>query len=86
MPGHCGYADAQIAAVLTALQTRLDRGHWGDVAQPTALNASATRIAAASGLERGDAPFIRYTPDRMLRFRTRGSLMTALEDGRRSPP
>lgn len=67
VPGHCGYADAQIAAVLTALQTRLDRGHWGDVAQPTALNASATRIAAASGLERGDAPFIRYTPDRMLR-------------------
>ncbi|RCS62236.1 alpha/beta hydrolase family protein [Microbacterium sp. JB110] len=67
VPGHCGYADAQVAALLTALQTRLDTGRWGATTTAKALNASAERISADSGLDQGDDPFARYAPDRMLR-------------------
>ncbi|WP_261164321.1 S9 family peptidase [Microbacterium sp. Marseille-Q6965] len=66
-PGHCAYADAEIAAMVTALQERLDTGRWANVATPRALNASADAIAARDGLTRGDGSFVSYTPDAMLR-------------------
>lgn len=66
-PGHCDYADAEIAAMVTALQQRLDTGRWANVATPKALNASADRIAARDGLDRGDGAFVAFQPDGMLR-------------------
>lgn len=66
-PGHCDYADAEIAAVVSALQTRLDTGRWANVATPRALDASADRIAASSGLSRGGGEFARLIPAPMLR-------------------
>jgi pimeloyl-ACP methyl ester carboxylesterase len=65
-PGHCNYADAEVAAMVTALQERLDTGRWDNVAQPRALNARADEIAAASGLERGGS-FAQIKPGAMLR-------------------
>jgi pimeloyl-ACP methyl ester carboxylesterase len=65
-PGHCAYADAEVAAMVTALQERLDTGRWADVAQPRALNARADEIAEQSGLERGGS-FAQVQPGSMLR-------------------
>lgn len=66
-PGHCAYADAEIAAALTALDARLGTGRWGNVASARALDATADRIAAESGLDRGEGSFAHIHPDRMLR-------------------
>ncbi|WP_166997730.1 prolyl oligopeptidase family serine peptidase [Paramicrobacterium fandaimingii] len=66
-PGHCSYSDAEVAAALTALETRLETGRWANVATSRALNASADRIARASGLDRGEGSFASFHPDRMLR-------------------
>lgn len=65
-PGHCAYADAEVAAMVTALQERLDTGRWANVAQPRALNVRADEISAASGLERGGS-FAQLKPGVMLR-------------------
>ena len=65
-PGHCAYAGAEIAALVTALQERLDTGRWEDLAQPRALNASADTIAAESGLARGGS-FVQLHPEELLR-------------------
>lgn len=66
-PGHCTFVDAEVAAALTALETRLDTGRWANVATTRALNESASRIANASGLQRGEGAFVSFHPDRMLR-------------------
>jgi pimeloyl-ACP methyl ester carboxylesterase len=66
-PGHCAYSDAEIAAMVTALQYRLDTGRWADAATPRTLNVSADLIAARDGLNRGDGAFSAFTPDPMLR-------------------
>ncbi|WP_221583347.1 S9 family peptidase [Microbacterium sp. G2-8] len=66
-PGHCDFADAEVAAVLSALQTRLDTGRWANFATPRALDAAADEIAASSGLARRDEGFAQIVPDRMLR-------------------
>jgi hypothetical protein len=65
-PGHCDYADAEIAAMVTTIQERLDTGRWANLAHPASLNALADQIATADGLERGGS-FTQYTPDSMLR-------------------
>ncbi|WP_262106746.1 S9 family peptidase [Arthrobacter sp. Marseille-P9274] len=65
-PGHCDYADAEIAAMVTTLHERLDEDHWADLAHPASLNALADRITAESGLERGGS-FASYAPNSMLR-------------------
>lgn len=65
-PGHCAYAGAEIAALVTALQERLDTGRWEDVALPRALNDIADRIAADSGLARGGS-FVQFRSDDLLR-------------------
>lgn len=66
-PGHCAYSDAELAAVVEALQERLDTGRWANVATPRALNARADQVAADSGLDRGTGTFAQYRPDAMLR-------------------
>ena len=66
-PGHCGYADAEVAAALTALDTRLETGRWANVATARALDRAADRIARDTGLDRGDGSFANLRPDRMLR-------------------
>src|SRR5699024_6889995 len=66
-PGHCAYADAEVAAALTALDTRLVTGRWSNVATARALNASADRISAETGIDRGEGSFARFHADRMLR-------------------
>ncbi|WP_264796966.1 S9 family peptidase [Arthrobacter mangrovi] len=65
-PGHCDYADAEIAALVTALQQRLEEGSWASLAHPASLNALADRIAAEDGLDRGGS-FTHYKPNSMLR-------------------
>jgi pimeloyl-ACP methyl ester carboxylesterase len=65
-PGHCDYADAEVAALVVTLQERLDTGRWADLAQPGTLNALADDLAEAGGLERGGV-FATYQPDHMLR-------------------
>lgn len=66
-PGHCAYSDAEIAAVVEALQVRLDTGRWANVATPASLNQRADRIAAESGLDRGAGSFAGYRADAMTR-------------------
>ncbi|WP_106815399.1 alpha/beta hydrolase family protein [Microbacterium timonense] len=65
-PGHCQYADAEIAALVTALQERLDSGHWRNFAHPRSLNERADEIARAGGLDRGGS-FVDFHPDTLLR-------------------
>lgn len=65
-PGHCAYAPAEIAALVTALQERLDTGRWEDLAQPRSLNDRADRFAAESGLERGGS-FVQFHSEELLR-------------------
>ncbi|GAA1128403.1 hypothetical protein [Citricoccus alkalitolerans] len=52
-PGHCDYADAEIAALVEALQQRLDTGRWGSTTKPSHLNRAADQIARQDGLDRG---------------------------------
>ncbi|GAB3634208.1 alpha/beta hydrolase [Microbacterium shaanxiense] len=66
-PGHCAYSDAELAAVVGALQDRLDTGRWANVAMTTALNARADQVAAESDLDRGTGTFAQFRPDSMLR-------------------
>ena len=65
-PGHCNFADAEIAAMVTTLQQRLDTGHWANLAHPAALNRLADRVADHDGLGRGGS-FASFQPPRMLR-------------------
>ena len=65
-PGHCDYADAEIAAMVTTLQQRLETGRWANLAHPAALNRLADRISDESSLERGGS-FANYKPCEMLR-------------------
>lgn len=65
-PGHCAYSDAEVAALVTALQDRLESGTWKNLASPHALNDRADAIAESSGLERGGT-FARHQPDSLLR-------------------
>ncbi|KAF2416003.1 hypothetical protein [Microbacterium sp. B35-30] len=65
-PGHCAYADAEVAALVTALQDRLDSGRWQNLATPRALNDRADAIAESGGLERGGT-FARHQPGSLLR-------------------
>lgn len=65
-PGHCDYADAEIAALVTALKQRIEKGSWANLAHPASLNALAERIAAEDGLDRGGS-FTNYAPNSMLR-------------------
>lgn len=65
-PGHCAYADAEIAALVTTLQERLDTGGWRNTTTPHSLNRLADAIAAEDGLERGGT-FTREQPTEMVR-------------------
>lgn len=58
--GHCAFTSAEIVAALTALEFRLDTGHWGGRAAPAALQ----RAAEATGL--GPAAFVRRPTGQML--------------------
>ncbi|MGW9551123.1 hypothetical protein ACWG8W_08755 [Citricoccus zhacaiensis] len=61
-PGHCAYADAEIAVLVETLQQRLDTGRWGATAKPSHLNRAADRIARRDGLDRGGS-FAAARPD-----------------------
>ncbi len=65
-PGHCAYSDAEVAAVITAMQDRLEAGHWRDYADPRALNERADEIARSAGLDRG-GEFTSYRTGSLLR-------------------
>jgi hypothetical protein len=54
--GHCSFTPAELVAGLEALRLRVETGRWGSVAQPQALQASASAI----GL--GDAAFVHFKP------------------------
>ena len=54
--GHCNFTPAELVAGVLAVQHRVERGRWDDVADPSALQARATAL----GL--GDAAFIPYSP------------------------
>ncbi len=53
---HCNFTPSEIVAGVHAIQHRVDTGHWGSVATPSALNASAANSAL------GPSAFIRYEP------------------------
>lgn len=65
-PGHCNFADAEIAAMVTSLQERLDTGRWANLAHPAALNRLADRISREDKLSRGGS-FASFQPPEMLR-------------------
>jgi len=54
--GHCAFTPAELVAGLEALRHRVDVGRWDSVAQPQALQSSA------SALGLGDAAFVHYEP------------------------
>jgi hypothetical protein len=54
--GHCTFTPAELVASVEALRHRVETGRWDAVAQPQALQASA------SGLGLGDAAFVHYAP------------------------
>jgi hypothetical protein len=54
--GHCTFTPAEIVASVEALRHRVETGRWDSVAQPQALQASA------SALGLGDAAFVHYEP------------------------
>ncbi|WP_169952557.1 alpha/beta hydrolase [Microbispora sp. H11081] len=58
--GHCNFTTAEIVAGVRAIDKRVTTGHWGDVAEPAALQRSAL------SLNLGGAAFVRYRPDRLV--------------------
>ena len=54
--GHCSFTPAELVAGVEALRQRVETGRWGSVAQPQALQASA------SALGLGAAAFVHYEP------------------------
>jgi hypothetical protein len=54
--GHCAFTPAELVAGVEALRHRVDVGRWDSVAQPQALQSSA------SALGLGDAAFVHYEP------------------------
>ncbi len=58
---HCNFNPSELVAGVLAIQHRVNTGHWDSVATPTALEASATSLAAADP-SLGAAAFIRFFP------------------------
>ena len=58
---HCNFNPSELVAGVLAIQHRVNTGHWGSVATPTALEASATSLAAADP-SLGAAAFIPFFP------------------------
>jgi hypothetical protein len=56
---HCNFTPPELVAGVHAVQQRLQTGSWGSVAQPGALEASAT------SLNLGPAAFIPFWPERL---------------------
>ncbi len=56
---HCNFMPAELVAGVLAIQHRVDTGHWGAVARPAQLEATALR------LDLGPAAFIPYRPARL---------------------
>ena len=54
--GHCAFTPAELVAGVEALRHRVEAGRWDSVAQPQALQSSA------SALGLGDAAFVHYQP------------------------
>jgi hypothetical protein len=54
--GHCSFTSAELVAGVEALRQRVETGRWDSVAQPQALQATA------SALGLGDAAFVHYKP------------------------
>lgn len=54
--GHCAFTPAELVAGVEALRHRVEAGRWDSVAQPQALQSSA------SALGLGDAAFVHYEP------------------------
>ncbi len=58
---HCNFQPSELVAGLLAVQQRVNTGHWGSVATPQALEASATSLAAADP-SLGSPAIIAYEP------------------------
>jgi hypothetical protein len=54
--GHCSFTPAELVAGLEALRLRVETGRWDSVAQPQALQASASALGV------GDAAFVHFEP------------------------
>jgi hypothetical protein len=54
--GHCSFTPAELVTGLEALRYRVETGRWDSVAQPQALQASA------SALGLGNAAFVHFAP------------------------
>jgi hypothetical protein len=63
--GHCNFQPSGYIAALNALVYRLNTGSWGNVTQPAALNAGATR----TGLGAFD-PYVPFRPPPLVNART----------------
>lgn len=66
-PGHCGYSDTETAAMILAMQERLDTGRWADSATPRHLNALATQVGREAPTLSSGSGFTAYRPNDMLR-------------------
>jgi hypothetical protein len=58
---HCNFQPSELVAGVLAVQHRVETGHWGSVANPNALEASAARLAAADP-NLGSPAIIPYHP------------------------
>jgi hypothetical protein len=58
---HCNFQPSELIAGVLTVQQRIDTGHWGSVATPQALEASATSLAAADP-SLGSPAIIPYEP------------------------
>jgi hypothetical protein len=56
---HCNFTPAELVAGVQAIEQRVNTGHWGNLADPTVLNA------AANATDLGASAFIRYEPGRL---------------------
>ena len=55
-PGHCAFTVAELVAGVETIRTRIERGHWADLATAGSLQALAGSLAL------GDAAFVRFRP------------------------
>jgi hypothetical protein len=61
-PIHCNFQPSELVAGVLAVQHRIESHHWGSVATPQALEASASSLVPAPTLKLGTAAFVPYEP------------------------
>jgi hypothetical protein len=59
-PGHCTFTPAEFVTGVETIRTRIETGHWGNLATPRHMQ----EFAESLGL--GEAAFVRYQPGEFL--------------------